>query len=82
VRYLLMISKKIDSHTANELQKILNKANITSPRVTIDFNKNTVELGEPDEYAVDDLLQSAGALSPERVKELREEIGRMREEWD
>ena len=50
--------------------------------MTIDFNNDTVELEDADEYAVDDLLQSAGALSPERVKELREEIGRMREEWN
>lgn len=77
-----MIPKKIDSHTADELRKILRRVNITTPRVTIDFNNDTVELEDADEYAVDDLLQSAGALSPERVKELREEIGRMREEWN
>ena len=77
-----MIPKKIDSHTADELRKILRKVNITNPRVTIDFNNDTVELEDSDEYAVDDLLQSAGVLSPGRVKVLREEIGRMREEWN
>ena len=77
-----MIPQKIDSHTADELRKILYRVNITNPRVTIDFNNDTVELEDADEYAVDDLLQSAGALSPERVKELREEISRMREEWN
>lgn len=77
-----MIPKKIDSHTANELRKILRRVNITTPKVTINFNNDTVELEDVDEFAVDDLLQSAGSLSPERVKELKEEIGRMREEWN
>ncbi|MCD9022773.1 hypothetical protein [Cohnella silvisoli] len=77
-----MIPKKMDSNTVRELRKILNKANITNPRVTIDFNKEIVELEETDEYAVDDLLQSVGVLPPNRVKELREEVGQMREEWD
>jgi len=77
-----MLPLKIDSHTAKELRKILRKLNITHPRVTIDFNHDTVELEEADEYSVEDLLQSAGALSSERLKELKDEIGRMREDWD
>jgi hypothetical protein len=77
-----MIPQKIDSQTANELRKILKSVNITNPRVTIDFDKDIVEFEESDEYAVDDLLQSAGVLSPQRVKELKEEIDRARGEWD
>jgi hypothetical protein len=77
-----MIPQKIDSQTANELRKILKSVNITNPRVTIDFDKDIVEFEESDEYAVDDLLQSAGVLSPQRVEELKEEIDRARGEWD
>jgi hypothetical protein len=49
--------------------------------VIIDFNHDTVEMDEFDDYRVDDLLQSAGALSSERIKELKDEVGRMREDW-
>jgi hypothetical protein len=77
----IMIPKKIDSATANEIRTILSKLDIKNPRITIDFDKQTIEL-EDDEYSVDDLLDSAGALSPERVKELREDISKMREDWD
>ena len=75
-----MIPKKLDHTTAAELKAILSKLDIKNPRVTIDFVKETIELD--DEYSVDDLLESAGALSPERVNELREDIKKLREEWD
>ncbi|MFC7147729.1 hypothetical protein [Cohnella cellulosilytica] len=48
----------------------------------IDFNQETVEMEETGDYNVDDLLQSAGVLPPERIKELKDEVGRMREDWD
>ncbi|MCF6093273.1 hypothetical protein L1765_04580 [Microaerobacter geothermalis] len=76
-----MIPKKLDHQTATELRSILDKLNIKNPRVIIDFEKETVEV-EEDDYSVDDLLESAGALSPDRVNELRREIEKMREEWD
>lgn len=75
-----MIPRKLDYVTLRELRAILGRLDIKDQRVTIDFDKETIEL--EDDYSVDDLLESAGALSPERVKELREEIRVMREEWD
>jgi len=35
-----------------------------------------------DDYAIDDLLEAAGALSPQRGKELSDEVKRSGEEWD
>jgi hypothetical protein len=32
--------------------------------------------------SIDDILESAGALTPERAKEMQEEAKKMREEWD
>ena len=75
-----MIPKKLDNATANEIRNILEKFNIKNPRVTIDFDKKTIEM--EDDYSVDDLLESAGALSSDRIRELREDIRIMREEWD
>lgn len=76
-----MIPKKLDSETANELKKILGKLNITKPRVTIDFENEMIEL-EDEEYAVDDLLSAAGSITPERAKEMEEDISKSREEWN
>lgn len=77
-----MLPQKMDADTVKELRNILRKVNITYPRVIIDFNRETVEMEETGDYSVDDLLQSAGVLSPERIKELKDEVGRMREDWD
>jgi hypothetical protein len=77
-----MLPQKMDADTVKELRNILRKVNITYPLVIIDFNQETVEMEETGDYRVDDLLQSAGVLSPERIKELKDEVGRMREDWD
>ncbi|THF75365.1 hypothetical protein [Cohnella fermenti] len=77
-----MLPQKMDADTVKELRNILRKVNITYPRVIIDFNQETVEMEETGDCSVDDLLQSAGVLSPERIKELKDEVGRMREDWD
>ncbi|KIL40256.1 hypothetical protein SD70_14995 [Gordoniibacillus kamchatkensis] len=76
-----MIPKKIDQQTASALKSILQKLNINNSRVLIDLEKQTVEAQE-DDYSIDDLLEAAGALSPERGKELLDEVKRSREEWD
>ncbi|WP_397333554.1 hypothetical protein [Paenibacillus sp. JSM ZJ436] len=47
----------------------------------IDLEKQTVEAQE-DDYSVDDLLEAAGTLTAERGKELLEEVGKSREEWN
>ncbi|THF80824.1 hypothetical protein [Cohnella fermenti] len=76
-----MISKKMDSHATGTIKSILQKLNINNPRVLIDLDKQTVEAQE-DDYSIDDLLEAAGALTPERGKELLEEVNQSREEWN
>lgn len=56
---------------------MLAKLNITDRKVTIDLDSETIEL--EDEYSIDDILESAGILTPERAKELQDEVSRMRE---
>jgi len=75
-----MIAKKIDQQTATAIKSILQKLNIHHTRVLIDLEKQTVEAQE-DDCSIDDLLEAAGTLSPERGKELLAEVNRSREEW-
>ncbi|WP_158453654.1 hypothetical protein [Paenibacillus beijingensis] len=37
---------------------------------------------QEDHYSIDDFLEAAGTLSPERGKELLDEVKRSRKEWD
>jgi len=76
-----MIPKKMDQQATSAIKSILQKLNINTPRVLIDLEKQTVEAQE-DEYSVDDLLEAAGTLTPERGKELLEEVNKSREEWN
>jgi hypothetical protein len=76
-----MIPKKIDIQTVSEIKSMLQKLNINNTRVLIDLEKQTVEAQE-DDYSIDDLLEAAGTLSPERGRELLDEVNRSREEWD
>ncbi|CAH1195241.1 hypothetical protein PAECIP111893_00647 [Paenibacillus plantiphilus] len=75
-----MIPKKMDKETAIQLKFLLAKMNVTDRKVTIDLDNETIEM--EDDYAIDDILESAGVLTPARAKELQEEVRRMREEWD
>ncbi|CAG7645321.1 hypothetical protein ACFQI7_25550 [Paenibacillus allorhizosphaerae] len=75
-----MLPKKIDQQSADAIKAILQKLNINHARVVIDLEKQTVEAEEED-YSIDDLLDAAGTLSPERGKELLDEVNRSREEW-
>ena len=59
---------------------MISKKIITS-RVLIDLEKQTVEALE-DNFSVDDLLEAAGTLTPERSKELLDEVNKSREEWN
>ncbi|WP_217593511.1 hypothetical protein [Cohnella sp. GbtcB17] len=77
----MMILKKMDSQATSTIKSILQKLNINNPRVLIDLEKQTVEAQE-DDYSVDDLLEAAGTLTPERGKELLKEVGQSREEWN
>ena len=76
-----MIPQKIDYQTASAIKSMLQKLNIYNTRVLIDLEKQTVEAQE-DDYSIDDLLEAAGTLSPERGRELLDEVNRSREEWD
>lgn len=76
-----MLPKKIDHQTSSAIKALLQKQNINFERVLIDLDKQTVEAPEED-YCIDDLLEAAGTLSPERGKELLDEVNRSREEWD
>ncbi len=76
-----MIPRKIDLQSANAIKSILKKMDIHNSRVLIDLDKQTVESHE-ENYSIDNLLEAAGALSPQRGKELLEEVNRSREEWD
>lgn len=77
----MSIPKKLDHETASELRSILSKLNVTRKKVTIDLDNETIEV--EDDYSIDDILESAGVLTPEQAKELMEEVKKMREEdWD
>ncbi len=78
---IMSLPKKMDSKTANELRSLLFKINITQSRVRIDLDNDTIEV--EDDYSIDDILDSAGVLSPEQADELTQEIKKMREdEWN
>jgi len=68
-----MILKKMDPQATSTIKSILQKLNINNPRVLIDLEKQTVEAQE-DDYSVDDLLEAAGTLTPERGKELLKDV--------
>lgn len=45
------------------------------------LDHETIEI--EDDYSIDDILESAGLLTPEQAKELMEEVRKMREdEWN
>ncbi|MBB3111996.1 hypothetical protein FHS18_004064 [Paenibacillus phyllosphaerae] len=75
-----MILKKIDAQTANAIQSLLQQQNIHSTRILIDFEKRIV-VSQDNDYSIDDLLEAAGSISPERGQELLKEVSRSREEW-
>ncbi len=63
------------------MRTILSKLNLDSRKITIDLYNETIE--SEDEYAVDDILESAGILTQEEARELEETVHQMRErDWD
>jgi len=49
--------------------------------VKINLDNQTIEV--EDDYSIDDILESAGILTPEQAKQLTDEIKKMREEeWN
>ncbi len=75
-----MIPKKLDRETVDQFKSLLAKLNITDRKIILDLNNGTIESEE--DYSIDDILESAGILTPERAKELQDEVIRMRAEWD
>ncbi|WP_410511951.1 hypothetical protein PaeBR_18160 [Paenibacillus sp. BR2-3] len=77
----MTVPKRMDKQTARELRSILEKMNITQSKVKIDLDNDTIEV--EDDYSIDDILESAGILTPNEAKELTDEVRRMREEeWN
>jgi hypothetical protein len=77
----MSIPKKLDRQTANELRSLLTRINVTQSKITINLDNDTIEV--EDDYSIDDILDSAGALTPEQAKALIEEVKKMREEeWN
>jgi antitoxin component of MazEF toxin-antitoxin module len=77
----MSIPRKMDKQTANELRSVLSKINITHSKVKIDLDNDTIEV--EDDYSIDDIIESAGILTPEQAKKLTEEVKKMREEeWN
>lgn len=77
----MSIPKRMDKQTASQLRSILEKMNITQSKVKIDLDNDTIEV--EDDYSIDDILESAGILTPDEAKELYDEVRRMREEeWN
>lgn len=77
----MSLPKKMDQQTVNELRSILKKMNITQSKVKINLDNQTIEV--EDDYSIDDILESAGILTPEQAKQLTDEVKKMREEeWN
>jgi len=77
----MSVPKRMDKQTVRELRSILEKMNITQSKVKIDLDNDTIEV--EDDYSIDDILESAGILTPNEAKELLDEVRRMRkEEWN
>jgi len=77
----MAISKKLDDATYAQLWSIFSKMNISRNKVIVDLQKKTIEV--EDEYSVDDIIASAGILTPEQGQQLMSDIKKIREEdWD
>ena len=75
------ISKKIDDATYAQLWSIFSKMNMSRNKVVVDFQKKTIEV--EDDYSVDDIIASAGILTPDQGQQLMLDIKKNREEdWD
>ena len=49
--------------------------------MTIDLNNDTIEV--EDDYSIDDILESAGVLTPVQAQELMVEVKKMcKDEWN
>lgn len=72
--------RKLNPHIAKDLREFLSENNITTKKLVIDIDAETIE--EYDEYSVDDILSVAGILKPGEAQELLEHIKESREDWE
>ena len=78
---MMAISKKLDDATYAQLWSIFSKMNMSRNKVVVDFQKKTIEV--EDDYSVDDIIASAGILTPDQGQQLMSDIKKNREEdWD
>jgi hypothetical protein len=77
----MAISKKLDDATYAQLWSIFSKMNMSRNKVVVDFQKKTIEV--EDDYSVDDIITSAGILTPDQGQQLMSDIKKNREEdWN
>jgi hypothetical protein len=77
----MAISKKLDDATYAQLWSIFSKMNMCQNKVIVDFQKKTIEV--EDDYSFDDIIASAGILTPDQGQQLMLDIKKNREEdWD
>jgi hypothetical protein len=71
--------RKLYPNIAKELRDFVSDNNITTKRLIIDLEKETVE--DMDDYSVDDILSVAGILKPGEADEMLDHIKESREGW-
>ncbi|MNN21070.1 hypothetical protein D3C81_1343780 [compost metagenome] len=71
--------RKLHPHIAKDLRKFLSENNITTKKLVIDLEAETIE--DFDDYSVDDILSVAGILKPSEAQELLDHIQESREGW-
>jgi predicted AAA+ superfamily ATPase len=71
---------KLEMEDVKKIKAILERLNISSKRITIDFDDLTVE-AEEDPYDVKDILDIVDSISQDRAKELSKHVKEAREEW-
>jgi hypothetical protein len=71
--------RKLHPNIAKDLRKFMSENNMTTQRLIIDLEKETVE--DMDDYSVEDILSVAGILKPGEADELLDHIKESREGW-
>jgi hypothetical protein len=71
--------RKLYPNIAKELRDFVSDNNITTKRLIIDLEQETVE--DMDDYSVDDILSVAGILKPGEADEMLDHIKESREGW-
>ena len=71
--------RKLSPTIAKDLRNFMSENNITTKRLIIDLEQETVE--DADDYSVDDILSVAGILKPGEADELLDHIKESREGW-